>query len=376
MKRLAPALPFVLLGALASAGEKAAAPKVPANTWVEAKPKRVLPGHIPGAWWTTGDGYCGSTYRTKTGTILSRTGIKSLKQGYRPGFYSNATLEWDLAGGEARVVEVSRWGGGSSGRGKLLPGFKDSPTPSPRHTYDGITYVESQDAMYIMLGAYGRIRGNGCTAEAAKQLGVDHNSTWKYSFKTGRWKRIEGNVNKFFKCSPYETHLQYWPEGGKLIFLNDGGGKYAEFDLATGKWAQVALKNKCPQSLYHARSTWDSRRALWVFRRGPQCCTFNPKTREFKALPDNGLASGDKKGKLGTWKGVAYIAKHDAYLVTGPTGNDTRVYEVAEGKWKSVKGGDIALVNGYAQYDPRTGLVGLVFQLKNYVFRYVPEKKK
>ena len=48
MKRIAPALLFAFLGAFACAGEKAAL-KIPANTWVEATPKRILPGHIPGA---------------------------------------------------------------------------------------------------------------------------------------------------------------------------------------------------------------------------------------------------------------------------------------------------------------------------------------
>ena len=87
------------------------------------------------------------------------------------------------------------------------------------------------------------------------------------------------------------------------------------------------------------------------------------------------MGSKDKKSKLGTWKGVAYITRHDVYLVTVQTGNDTRVYDVAEGKWKAVAGGDIKLINAYAHYDPRTDLVGLVYQLKNWVFRYVPEKK-
>ena len=84
----------------------------------------------------------------------------------------------------------------------------------------------------------------------------------------------------------------------------------------------------------------------------------------------------DKKDKRRSWKGLAYVAKHDVYLMTGPTGNDTKVYDVAAGKWHAVSGGDLALVNGYPQYDPRADLVGLVYQLKTFVFRYVPEEKK
>ncbi len=363
---------ILFLAALASV--TAGALEVEPNTWKDAKTRHIpATNSIPRAWWDTGDGYCAATYRTKSGCILSRTGVKSLREGYRPGFYSNATLEWDLKKNEARVVEVSNWGGGSSGRGRLLPAFKERPTPSPRHTYDGITYVGSQDAMYLMLGANWRIGGNGCTDEAKKQLRIDNKSTWKYSFADGRWTRIDSNVNTLFKVSAYENHMQWWPEGNKLIYLNSKGNRYAEFDLEAGEWKKVDLENKCPQSLYHARSTWDSKRQLWVFRLGPKCCTFDPAARTFQALPaftDEQYGDGDKRS---IWKGIAYIPKHDVYLITGPTGNDTWVYEIEKGKWKNIKGGDIKLPNGYAQYDPTTDLVGLVIQLKNYVFRYTPE---
>ena len=35
-----------------------------------------------------------------------------------------------------------------------------------------------------------------------------------------------------------------------------------------------------------------------------------------------------KKDPRWASKGICYVSKHDAYLVTGPTGNDTRVYDV------------------------------------------------
>ncbi|KKM25075.1 hypothetical protein LCGC14_1598590 [marine sediment metagenome] len=67
------------------------------NTWVAARPKYVLPKDVKDARWQTTDGYCGSTYRSKAGTIISRTGVRSKSAGFGPGFYSNATLEEDLA---------------------------------------------------------------------------------------------------------------------------------------------------------------------------------------------------------------------------------------------------------------------------------------
>ena len=162
--------------------------------------------------------------------------------------------------------------------------------------------------------------------------------------------------------------MQYWPEGDKILFLNDRGRYYAEFDVKSEKWTKRDLANKTPMSLYNARSTWDAKRAVWVFRLGAKLCTFDPKTRSFKALPDCPAGEKDRS------KGVVYIPPHDVYLVTGPTGNDTHVYDVAKGQWSTVKGGDIKLVNGYPQYAPKTGLVGLVYQLKAFVFRYTPPK--
>ena len=366
--RLAAAL-FALHG-LALAGEPAAPPVKP-NTWVAAKPSYALPKNLPGARFMTTDGYCGSTYRSKTGTILSRTGVRSKAAGLTPGFYSNATLEWDLRTNRVRVVEIAHWGGGSYGGGRLLPAFKDHPTPSPRHTYDGLTYVEGQDAMYFMLGANWRV-GSRATEQAKAAFALDNASTWRYTFADGKWHRIGHNIRKFWnghRASPYESHLQHWPEGGKLLFFDSNARCYAEFDLKTETWQKAATANKSPMSFYNARSTWDSKRQLWVFRLGARACTFDPKTRTFARLPDSSDNAKDRS------KGIVYIPKHDVYLVTGATGNHTKVYDVAEGKWLDIAGGDIKLVNGYPQYDPRTDLVGLVYQLKAFTFRYVPPKQ-
>ena len=68
---------------------------------------------VKGARWKPADGYCGSTFRTKTGTLISRTGVESKSAGLNPGFYSNATLEWDMSANVARVIDVANWGGGS-----------------------------------------------------------------------------------------------------------------------------------------------------------------------------------------------------------------------------------------------------------------------
>jgi len=348
---------------------------IPANTWMPAKAEFALPADIKDARWVTTDGYCGSTFRTASGEIISRSGVRSKAMGLTPGFYSNATLGWNLSTGKVRVIDVARhWGGGSYGGGRLLAGFKQNEMPTPRHTYDGLTYVPETDTMYFVLGANWRIGGRGADEAAKRQLAIDNRSTWKYSFKTGRWTRIDHNVYKFFKCSPYEAHLQYWPEGKKLLFLNDGGSKYAQFDLATEKWSQVKLASRCPQSLYNARSTWDSKRALWVFRLGPKTCTFDPKTSSFTALPDAYDMPADRKDKRRSWKGIVYIPKHDTYLMTGPTGNETRVLKAGEAKWRTIAGGEIELVNGYPQYDPKTDRVGLIYQTKAFLFRYDPQK--
>jgi len=353
--------------------------QLPANTWVKAAIdfKAALPAELKDATYETSDGYSDNLWRAKTGTLIIRSGIASASAGYSPGFYSNTSIQWDPATNKAQVVEIANWGGGSYGGGKLLDAYKDRPTPTPRHTYDCMAYVPQEDAMYLMLGANWRL-GTNATTQAAAELKADGQRTWRYSFANGAWTSIEDNVWKHFSCSPYEAHMRYWPDGGKLIFLNDDASKYAEFDLKERQWATADLKNKCPMgTLYTARSTWDSKRALWVFRLGPKVCTFDPARREFAPLPpcweiappDKDVKNAVPDLRLGC-KGICYISRHDAYLVTGPTGNDTMVYHAAEGKWESVQAGDIKLVNGYCQYSPELDLVLMNYQLECFQCRY------
>lgn len=370
---------FVLAGSAFAIG----APDSPVNTWqrVEVDWQKTLTQAVPDGNWQTGDGFSDNVLRTKTGELLIRTGISSKSRGLSPGFYTNTTVALNTQTREARVVEISNWGGGSYGDGSLPPGFEKLPVPSPRHTYDGICYVPDEDAMYVMLGANLRIGGRGADDASKRQLAIDNGeSTWRYDFAAAKWTRIDHNVRKFWPSpstvSPYESHLTHWPEAGKLIFLNDSGSRYAEFDLKTQQWEKRELANACPWRLYNARSTWDSKRALWIFRLGPRLCTFDPKKREFATQPDcwalAEAATPEAKKLEPRWasKGVCYIAKYDKYLVTGPTGNDTRVFDPVSGKWSDLKAGDIALPNGYCQYDSQADVVWLSYQLNCFQLKY------
>ena len=58
-------------------------------------------------------------------------------------------------------------------------------------------------------------------------------------------------------------------------------------------------------------------------------------------LPLAATKQDQKKEPRCASKGICYIAKHDVYLITGPTGNDTRVYNAAKRTWTSLLGGDI-----------------------------------
>jgi len=377
--------------AVAALGACVLADPPPANTWARADidwDKALRSAGIRDAAWSTTDGYSDNIHRSKTSSIIIRTGVRSKAMGYSPGFYTNASVEWDLATDTAKVIDIANWGGGSYGHGRLLPAYARHRTPTPRHTYDGVCYVPQTDSMVMMLGANWRIGGRGADAAAKAELKKDGGRTWTYSFRAGRWTCVEDNVWKHFKCSPYENHMQHWAAGGKLLFLNDRGDRYAEFDLATNTWKRMPLANACPMSLYNARSTWDSERSLWVFRLGPRLCTLNPATRTFAELPNcyrMPIPSRDevkemiKAGKTPDgrlrMKGVCYISKHDVYLVTGPTGDDTAVYDVGKEQWTALTGGDIKLPNGYCQYDPKLDIVGMNYQLDCFKFRYVPEKE-
>lgn len=366
----------------------AAAKEAPPNQWikVDVDGNAILKRDLPeGGHWVHTDGFSDNTFRSKTGEVLIRTGIESKKIGYSPGFYTNTTVAWKVATGEFRVVETANYQGGSYGHGAPLPAFKDHNTPTPRHTYDGICYMPGQDAMYLMLGANWRIGGIGASDEAKSLLAEDNKCTWRYDFETKRWTRIKNNVWDLFKCSPYESHMAFWPEGNKLIFLNDGGNLYAEFDFKTETWAKVELAGKSPMSLYNARSAWDGKRALWVFRLGPKLCTFDPKTKAFETLPpcwdlppppDNKKDKNTKNDPKYSWKSVVYIPKHDVYLVCGPTGNDTAVYNPETKVWTPIQGGELALPNGYMQYDPESDTVAMNIHLNCFTFRYRPDTAK
>ncbi len=360
-------------------GRPATRPAAPANTWVNAKLRFILPADIPDSKWDTGDGYSGATYRSKTGTVLWRTGVKSKAAGLSPGYYSNATLEWAPATAEARVIDVmTSWGGGSYGGGKLLAGFKHHPMPPPRHVYDAFDYIAGEDAVYVALGSYWKVGLSRSTPEAAKVVNQDKNFTWKYSFGDRRWHRIDHGVGSIYKnVTPHGAALQPWPEAGKILCFTGNRAHYAEFDLKTRKWTPAKLKRRF--SLRRAgpgSSTWDSKRQLWVFRAGPKVVRLNPKTRDFDTLPDAYPMADDKRFKFNKYTGcgIAYIPRHDAYLIYCPNGNDTYVYQTATKKWVRVMGGDTALPFGSLVYDPKTDLIALVNQHKAFRFRYVPAK--
>jgi len=351
-------------------------PDIKANTWVDAKLNYIIPEKYHSKNWSTTDGFCDSLYRSKTGSILIRTGIISKKLGIYPGYYSNTQMEWNLATNKVEVIDVFNWGGGSGGKGKLLPGFKENPSPGPRHTYDGMAYDSDEDAMYLMLGAYYKTGGVKAEEEAKKQLALDAKSTWKFTFKDRKWHRIEGNVNQLWKgLSPFELHLEYWPSAKKILYLGGNGKSYAEFDTKTQKWTKVKLKNRLPVGTFGARSTWDSKREHWVFRLGSSVGYIDPKTKSCSSLPklpDKFSVVKEGRKSWHRYKSIAYISKHDVFIVTGETGNDTYVYDHKTKKWEQVLGDELKLPNGYIEYDVKTDLIGLVSNKVAYKFRYVP----
>lgn len=377
---LSTAIAFAALLSASPAGQQAPAKRdseIPPNKWVRADVEFLAPEHIPDAQWATGDGYSGSTFRSDTGTVIWRSGIRSKALGLTPGFYGNATLEWNPTADVVRTLNVQdKWGGGSYGGARLHEGFADNPQPCPRHTYDGLTYVPEKKSLYLMLGAFGRMSGGEATEQAKEQLAVDARSTWKYSFETGRWTRIDDSIRRFwsspYTVSPYESHLQYWPEGNRLLFLDDKGRHYATFDLETERWSLGELKNECPMRLYNARSTWDSKRGLWVFRLGPQLCTFDPTTATFELIPAPYPTPTEEKDPRRVTKGVTYITRHDVYLIAGLTGNDTYAFDPKAKNWRHIDGGDLEMVNGYMEYDPAGDLAVMVYQHNAYRFSYVP----
>lgn len=344
------------------------------NQWISTKCelsdiKTILSD--PKARWEQTDGYSNSIFRSKTNTVLIRTGVHSEVAGYTPGYYTNTTAEWHLAENKIELLEISNWGGGSYGSGKLLPAYKEHPTPSPRHTYDGICYVEPEDSMYMLLGAAWKTGlGEHVSDEAKAELKRASASLWKLDLTKKRWSEIPGGVQSVgYKDSDFENHLRYWPQKNKLLFFDSSAKFYATFDIASQKWAKEELKNKSPMSLYNTRSTWDSKRNLWVFRLGNLVCTFNPETREFASLPEPYKIEEKKDNPRVGIKGIVYLPKLDGYFLSGLNPDDCWFYSPEKNLWHQVKATGPELPNGYLNYNQVLDCITLNYQLQMFVFK-------
>jgi len=110
---------LVLAGLGASASEEMTrAPEMPVNVWVKAEIDQkaaLATADVKDAGWAFTDGYSDSVYRSSTGTVLIRTGIRSKVAKYSPGFYTNTTVEWNPRVDKASVLEIAQWSGGSYG---------------------------------------------------------------------------------------------------------------------------------------------------------------------------------------------------------------------------------------------------------------------
>jgi hypothetical protein len=268
------------------------------------------------------------------------------------------------------VLKVANYGGGSSGGACLLPEFLNDPTPCPRHTYDSFIYVDTKDALYMILGAYNaNFLKNGASSEAVAAVGVDDKSTWKFTLADRKWHRISGNVLQFWSISFYETHMVHWKAGNKILFVASNGSKHAVLDLDSETWQEVHTQNNAPISLYHAMSAWDSKRDLWVFRNGTGVCTYNPVTKKYSSLPGCGISD---------LSGIAYDSKYDAYFVVGKTANTAKVYHPDKGRWEALGGPSVLFQNNvdmYLTYDPVTEKICMVTDAdlpKYYTYKYVP----
>lgn len=352
----------------------------PVNTWTESAATIVLPS--PDLQQANASGYNNAFARRRAGEIVFMDGVRDtleLPCRRSPGFYANAVYRWSPTEDRVTASGVTLFGGGSYGGGCLMPGFEAAPTPAPRHTYDGFAYVEPEDAAYLMLGASGRVL-TSATPEAESAYHEDAASTWRYLFAEDRWEALPTTVRTFwpsvYTVSDYESHLVYWPEGDRLLFVDDNGAHYAEMQRSTHEWADVTSEaTRAPFTLYNARSAWDHARQRWLFRNGTALAAYDPTTRTWTRLADV---------PFGGSPAIAYVESWDVFLSVGSTAHETAVYEPDEDRWSVIDGGDIdfgARSNPqffFLAYDIPTDRVGMLMgnattlPLRQYTFRYLP----
>jgi len=349
--------------------------QLPINEWVQVKPGLVLAAGVPSDTEIVPHAvnYGNSTYRSATGEVVFYEGAQN--SSLREDYYADAVASWDVGNNVVTINKLTNWGGSLYSGGWLLPDFQSDVTPAPRHVYDAFAYVSNRDELMLILGANSKLRtGTNVTSAAKTALDTDQHSTWIYQFGANSWERREdGNIRTFwpsiYTVSNYESHLKYWPEKDRMLFLDSNGTHAAEYDFKSKSWEQITLQSSPPDSLYGALSTWDSKRQRWVFRNGSTFFYYDPQTHTYGTLPSpTGLSGGSD---------VTYINDSDEYLAIGATAAETRIFNPNTGTWKSLNAGGATFsgVNNdqYIEYDSETGLVAMLTQGGDYyVLRYQP----
>lgn len=288
--------------------------KTLANTWNETHPSFVLPegrhGSIIGTSWNTW------TYRAKDNSLLYYD--RYVGEEFPNTIYGNTLTAWSLDSNRVTALVMH------------------DTVPSERHTYEAFVYVDSLDAVYMMLGAT-----HGCGSDG---------KMWEYSFATGSWRVVSTTVPDAYGC---EVHMQYWKKGHQILFLS-GDNKVFSFDFSSHQWSPWSITFPPEVDVYNAKSTWDTKRDLWVFyggNTGNNLAAFDPSTKRFTLLTAPGL-----RPKAYSHTGITYLPGYDAFMIAGGiTGTETWVYENATHMWHVVSGANV----------PDDGFTSLFYSSKN-----------
>lgn len=277
---------------------KQVAARFPANTWT-AIPFREEPKV---RYWAHAFGnisYCG-----ETGEMILFVG---------GGNYAAHLYGLNPMTGLFRAIKRSNWHSGIRSNDPRFCSYpldanRTDPTPSPRHTYNGLCYNPDNRKIYIIGGAnaglpnkHPRYTKNGGRDDSAGDF-------WEYDIAKKAWTRLEGYAG-------VSTQLLAVPGSGKLFHFSNGAIK--SYDIKQKKWT-VMLSGKSGNHVLPE----DSPRDHGAFASGGVSCVDTKRQRVLfsggypwrtaeKGLKPNQLVCYDARAnKLSVLNGKGTVENH------------------------------------------------------------------
>jgi hypothetical protein len=184
-------------------------------------------------------------------------------------------------------------------------------TPNSRHTYDGITYMENVDKMFVYGGGY---------AAAAGTLGTD---TWLLNMATMQWQKMSPS-GPLPRAVPGIV-TAYDKNTGK-VFIHDDSSLYS-YDASTNAYTRLTNGTGID---YHCTAVIDPVRKKFVVIGGGDAWSYDLTTNTRTAINTSGASAVINSG----YPGLAYDSV-SGRIVAWNGGNTVYSLDLGTNSWTS-----------------------------------------